>query len=153
MASTQVNRNALLMGAAVCAGSLFGCDAPESGSLENAKNRKGKVAPLDYNKLDYQKIDYQKIDYKKIDYSKLDPGKLDPEMFANMSEKRLSTVATKNIGLVPSDNVSDEVTRRLNNRRLEAEKAGDKELLANVDRVLEAIKLSRTLTGEELMCW
>ncbi|WP_146158279.1 hypothetical protein [Enhygromyxa salina] len=139
------------MGAAVCAGSLIGCDAPESGSLENAKNRKAEA--LDYSKLDYQKIDYNKIDYQKIDYSRLDPAKLDPAVVGKLSEAELSKLASKNIGLVPSENVSNEVTRRLNNRRVAAEKAGDKELLVNIDRVLEAIKLSTTMIGEEKLCW
>ena len=147
MATRQITQGALLASVAVFAGS-FGCDAPETGSLENAKNPKAR--PLDYGKLDYAKLDYSKLDYAKIDYKRLDPSKLDTGMLEKLGDKRLSALATEHIDLVSATNVNKELEKRLMGCRANAEKTGDKELIASLDRVLEAVKLNSSLINEDL---
>jgi hypothetical protein len=155
MQTGRTNRSAIFLGLAVGAGSLAtGCEKPESGSLENVKQR--KAAPLDYSKLDYAKIDYKKIDYSKLDYNKLDPKLINPEMLAKLPEDKRAAIATKNVGLVPSENVSKEIARRLENRLAAAKEAGDEELVAKIQEVSKAIELSmsKEFIGPDMpLCW
>ena len=149
MANTQrtthsgPSRNAVLLGLAVGAGGLAtGCDAPETGSLENVKKGGAlKPAPVDYKKLDYNKIDYNKIDYSKIDYNKLDPEKV------TLNADRLAKVAEANVKLVSSKTLADESMRRLVENKAFIK---DPKVVAQIDSIIESMKSLNSIIGEDM---
>jgi hypothetical protein len=143
------------LGLAFGATSLAGCDKPEAGSLENAKNRKdAPVAPLDYSKLDYAKLDYAKLDYAKLDYSKIDTSRLDGSKLKldKLDPKGLALIAESNVKLVSSPALADEVLRRLADSRVVAVEAKNERLIADIDSIIKAVELNKGMLGET-MCW
>lgn len=141
--STTSSRVTVLLGLAVgTSTALTGCDAPESGSLENAKS---KQAPVEAAKIDYAKLDYTKIDYTKIDVAKVDFGKLNDEQKAK--------IASKNIGLVPSMDVANEIKRRLGNCKTKAIAAKDDALVAEIDSIITSITAADKLAIIGDLCW
>lgn len=143
------------MGLAFGATSMAGCDKPETGSLENAKNRKdAPAAELDYKKLDYKKLDYAKLDYAKIDYSKLDASRLDGSKLKldTLDPKTLTALVDTNLKLASSPTLADEVLRRLGEQRVIAVEAKNEKLIADIDSIIKAVELNKGMIGET-MCW
>lgn len=143
--SITSSRATILLGLAVgSTAALTGCDAPESGSLENAKS---KQVPVEAGKIDYAKLDYAKIDYAKIDLAKVD--------FAKLSDDQKAKIATKNIGLVPSMTVANEIKRRLGNCKADAVAAKDEALVTEIDAIIASITAADKLAtiGEGELCW
>jgi hypothetical protein len=137
------SRATILLGLAVgSSAALTGCDAPESGSLENAKS---KQAPVEAARIDYAKLDYTKIDYTKIDHSKIDLTKF--------SDEQKAKVATANISLVAPMDVAGDLKRRLGNRQKVAIAAKDDVLVAEIDAILKSISLADKLAEVGNLCW
>jgi hypothetical protein len=142
------SRNAVLFGLAVGAsGFATGCDAPETGSLENAKRGAAvKPAPVDYTKLDYSKIDYSKLDYTKLDPKKIDPSTVNLD---TLSKERLTAIVEKNVTLVSSQALADESMRRLTETKAFVK---DEKVVAQIDSIIKAMEPLKSIIGENL-CW
>ena len=141
--STSPN-NAMLVGLMVgTAGLAMGCDAPESGSLENARRPAGPAA-IDYNKLDYSKIDVAKIDAAKIDATQLNLATVDVSKL-RLDERQLTTLAETNIKLVSSKTLNSETIRRL-----ETVKVDDPKLAEMVKQMLDLSKAAQEFIGQDM---